>query len=818
MQDKLLVKFDTSIMNIPGSTKWKRRDFLKTAAAGAGGFALWSTMGGCAGAHYVRQEKFGPAVYGIGFNDHWHFGEVVNGCTEMNFDDSHLETVTLPHTVNELSWRKWDPRDWEKTWVYRRRFSVEANRLGKRFFLQIGAAMTAAKLYLNGRQIGEHVGGYLPFDIEITDDLVSGENVFAALINARFDINVPPNKPGRDPRSVDFWQPGGIYRSVELQVVPAIFISDVFAKPVNVVNPDCRVEVNCTIDAALSEKKEVSLHAVLFEGKKIKKEAIQTTTTQKGKTTVILSLDGLKDVHLWDVDDPYLYDVKVTLLIGAKAVHDYSLRIGFREARFTKKGFFLNGKRLQLFGVNRHQFYPFAGGAMPGRVQRKDVEIMKKTLNCNMVRCSHYPQSEAFFDACDELGLLAWEEAAGWGSPLGNDQWKDRAVHAVKQMICRDRNHPSIIIWGTRLNETPDDVPLYTRTRNLAHQLDNSRQTTGAMVGGKHDTTHFVQDVFSYNDYAKSKAPDGSFQPELLPPRTDLPYLVSEAVGTLSGPAKYYRRIDSVIAQQGQTMAHARVHNLAAADERYCGLLAWSGFDYPSGSGNQFDGVKYTGIIDLFREPKPGAAIYQAQVDPANKPVIIPAFYWHFSPDALPFKETQPAMVCSNCEKLEFFIDGNHFDTVMPDRKNFAHLPYPPSFINFKKLSGKDKPELRIDGYIAGSKVVSISCASDTDGDRFWVQADDDELIADGSDATRVVFRLLDKFGMPRPYATGDVSFSLSGPAMLVGDNPFAFESTGGVGAVWIRTKAAQPGEIRLEVRHPLGSKWIKINAVKQPK
>jgi beta-galactosidase len=143
----------------------------------------------------------------------------------------------------------------------------------------------------------------------------------------------------------------------------------------------------------------------------------------------------------------------------------------------------------------------------------------------------------------------------------------------------------------------------------LAKELDDSRQTAGAIVGGDYATDDFQQDVFAYNDYDSETTPEGTRQPTLKPPRTEWPFLVSEAVGTLSGPATFYRRIDPVADQQGQAVAHGLVHDQAAADPRYCGVLGWAGFDYPSGNGNQFQGVKYPGVIDEFRVPKLGAAI-----------------------------------------------------------------------------------------------------------------------------------------------------------------------------------------------------------------
>jgi beta-galactosidase len=439
---------------------------------------------------------------------------------------------------------------------------------------------------------------------------------------------------------------------------------------------------------------------------------------------------------------------------------------------------------------------------MPARVQAKDARIMRHELNCNMVRCSHYPQAEAFYDACDEVGLMAWEEAPGWGY-LGDADWLALAYRDIGEMIVRDRNHPSIIIWGARLNETPNNVPFYTSTNELAHGLDDSRPTAGAMAGLRL-TKDYEQDVFAEDDYSSVIGADGLKEPVLQPPVSGVgrPYLVSEAVGTLSGPAIYFRRTDTQAVQQGQATAHGRVHDLAAADDRYCGLLAWSGFDYPSGSGNQFQGVKYTGVVDLFRVAKPGAAIYQAQRDPRITPVIAPAFYWDFGPTS-PVTGLTGAMICANLDRLEVYVGGEHFASVTPDKQAYPNLDYPPSFVDFSAVDGSSQPDLRIDGYLGQDQVASRSLAADPAGDVLTLAADDAEIEGDGVDATRLVFRAADRYGAPRPYVTGDVTLDIEGPAVLIGDNPFDFAAAGGVGAVWVRSRPGSRGRVTVRASHP---------------
>lgn len=801
-------------MRKSGTKKYSRRGFLKTAIAGAGGLATLSVVGSCDRGSYIDGSQ-GIAAHSIPINSGWRFGEYKDRSTNPDFDDSAFEQVTLPHTVTDLSWREWNPKSWEKMWIYRRNFTIDEDLSDKRVFLDFGAAMIAATIILNGQKVGKNVDGYLPFSFEITDYLKEGENKLAVKLDSGWDVNTPPNRPGRNTTEIDFWQPGGLYRDAHIRIVPEIFLSDVFAKPVDVLTDNRRLELECTVDTSVLPENALKIGAELLKGD----ESISTTSASfkmdvEGQKTFNLVLENLNEVELWDVDNPNLYNVVVTLAVDGEAIHDYAIRTGFREAKFKKDGFYLNGDRLQIFGLNRHHSYPFIGNAMPPRVQRKDAEILRNDLNCNMVRCSHYPQAESFLDACDELGLLVFDEIPGWGMWLGDEEWKERVVRNAEELVRKHRNHPSIVIWGVRMNETPDDIEMNTKSRDIAHKLDDSRQTTGSIGAWDHDTEEFVQDVFSLNDYSSREDKNGIQWPELRAPREDFPYLVSEAIGTLSGPAKVYRRNISAFKQQGQAEAHAIAHNIAGSDKGYSGLVAWCGYDYISGNGNRHEGIKYPGVIDMFRVPKLGAAIYKSQVDPRSRPVIAPAFYWDFNPDALPFEEGQKAMICSNCERLELYVDDKHFATVHPAADRFAYLPYPPSFVDLNNIDGSVNPELRIEGYVDDEEVIRRSFSSGTSEDELLLKVDDEELTADGSDTTRVVFRAVDKFGAPRPYVDGDLKLTLKGPAILIGENPFAFEDTGGVGAVWVRTQADKRGQIILRAEHPgLGSAEVQITA-----
>lgn len=745
----------------------------------------------------------------------WLFGPLDAGDSPDVIPDTDLSTVQLPHTAVDLSWRAWNPSAWERPWLYRNHFEASEDPR-HRSFLRFEGALTTTTPILNGRTLDAHAGGYLPFQHEVTG-LLARHNTLDVVVNGEPNPATPPNHGSDRPSSaVDFWQPAGLCREVELISVPGNHIADVFAKPVDVLDDSRRgLEVHCELDLA-----EAAADLALVAELRRDNATLTSATTRlpalpPGRSPVTLRLGGLHDIALWSVDSPELYDVVVTLSEQERPIHDRHVRTGFREARFDRSGFFLNGRRLHLFGLNRHQFLPFSGGAAPARIQRRDAEILRNELNCTMVRCSHYPQHESFLSACDELGLLVWAEPPGW-QYLGGDEWLDRAYRDVHDMIVRDRNHPSVVLWAARLNETSGNTSFYSRTEKMAKSLDDSRQTTGAILAADHDTTDFQHDVFSYNDYSTGTAPDGTPHPELAPPRADFPYLVSEAVGTLAGPTKFYRRTDPQDIQQAQALAHARVHDLGRSDEHYAGVLAWAGYDYPSGHGNIHQGIKWPGVVDLFRVLKPGAAVYRAQVDPQRRPVIQPSFYWDFGTKSPVTELGARAAIWSNVDRLELFLDGRAHATLYPARSEYPNLLAPPFFADFSEVSGA--PELRIDGFLGDRPLLSRRFSANPARDRLALTVDDPVLTAGGSDGTRAELRAVDAYANDRPYVAGSVELRLSGPAVLVGANPFPLDETGGAGAVWLRSSREGTGTVVLRARHPtLGTAEVRFSVEPGP-
>jgi beta-galactosidase len=404
---------------------------------------------------------------------------------------------------------------------------------------------------------------------------------------------------------------------------------------------------------------------------------------------------------------------------------------------------------------------------------------------------------------------MVWEETPGWGF-VGDSAWQQLCVQNVHDMIIRDRNRPSVIIWGTRVNEAPavvGTVPLWAETRKLSYQLDGSRPSSGTMTD--HSTINWAEDVYAMDDYSHS-----GYNAFLLPPIPNVPYLVTEAVGALDPPF-FYQRTVSQWDQQHQAFLHAQVHSLAALNNGYAGLIAWCSVDYDSLSGNIRENLKWPGVVDTFRVPKPGAAMYRAQVSPTWQPVIEPSFYWDFGPTSPVTTLGTEAMIWSNCDTVEAYVGGTHYATLTPQTGSFPGLAHPPMYLDVTQVDANALPDLRLDGYVGSNMVLSRSFAGDPTGDHLAVAADDVQINADGSDATRVTFRAVDRYGAPRPYVAGNVQISVTGPAVLVGDSSFDFAGFGGVGGVWLRSLAGRQGTVEVTVTHPtLGSGTAQVLTV----
>jgi beta-galactosidase len=787
-----------------------RRDFIKTTGTLLTSIALPYPSA------FARDEASSSRMT-LSMNRRWKFRPSrIDGAESPEFDDSQFARVVVPHTNVSLPWHSFDDKRYEFISTYRRRFRLPPSARGKRVFADFEGVMTASKVWINGVSCGEYKGGFTPFSFELTQHLRwDKDNVLVVQVDSTERSDIPPFG-----YEIDYMTFGGIYREVALRIVSESYIDNVFARPRDVLSQSPSLEVDCFIVRPTVSPNHLSLEIELRDGERsvarIARDldhpheptatdspanvattapvhATQETRDDPARHTV--TLENLHGVTLWDLDHPHLYTVHVRLFRSGQLIDEDMRRVGFREAVFTDRGFSLNGKIVKLRGLDRHQTFPFVGQAMPARVQRQDAKILRTGLHCNIVRTSHYPQSRHFLDCCDEIGLLVLEEIPGW-QHIGNEDWKLAAIDNVGRMIRRDWNHPSIILWGVRINESKDDHDFYLRTNDLAHRLDDTRQTGGIR---NFQASEFLEDVFTVNDFGFPLRPPNH-------PR----YLNTEFVGH-TFPTK---TTDDNERQREHTLRHARIHNQIASDPQYAGGIGWCAFDYNThadfGAG---DRICYHGVTDIFREPKAAAGFYKSQCDPAVEVVLEPAFHWSRGDEAIGFTK---AVFCSNCEELKVFSRAARANVqewvllaqLTPDRTEFEHLTYPPFVLDLNKFRA-GWGDLRIDGYIRGEKVISKSLSGAGVDSKFLLLPDDLALIADGSDATRVVLRVTDEYGAVRPLANDPILLSLTGPADLIGDNPFAL--VGGTGAIWIRS-TENPGKVTLVATHPsLGTQTVEL-------
>ena len=720
-------------------------------------------------------------------NRNWRYSQkFVEKGHERDFDDSGFDRVVIPHTNVKLPWHGFDEKTYEFVSLYRRKFKLPAEARGKHVFVDFEGVMTASTVWINGVRLGEYKGGYTPFSFDLTPHIdFDGENVLAVDVDSSERADIPPFG-----YEIDYLTFGGIYREVSLRVVPSTFIENIFTKPKNVLSATPGLDVDCFVQYLESSHEPLTVEVELLDGQRVVAKGAQPVASAQASADLIthtVTFQNLSGVKLWSMEDRNLYTVRTRLKRGAQVIDEDSRRFGFREAQFTDHGFELNGKVIKLRGLDRHQTFPFVGQAMPARAQRRDAQILRKNLKCNIVRTSHYPQSRHFLDACDELGLLVLEEIPGW-QHIGDKDWQEISVDNVRRMIRRDWNHPSVILWGVRINESRDNHDFYTRTNALAHQLDPTRQTGGIRY---FQQSEFLEDVFTMNDFGFPLKPPNH-------PR----YLNTEFVGH-TYPTK---TIDQVERLTEHTLRHARIHDQLASNPQYAGGIGWCAFDYNThGNFGSGDRICYHGVTDIFREPKPAAGFYKSQCDPAEEIVLEPAFHWARGDASVGFSK---AVVCSNCEHLKFYIDDKLVADVDPDRKQFANLRYAPFVLELGELFHK-WGDLRVEGYIQNKLVITKAFSGNGVDTQFLVLPDDKELIADGADSTRVVFRLTDEFGRVKPFANDAIRLEIEGPAQIIGDNPFSL--VGGTGAVWIRS-GEQAGKVTLKAAHPsLGSQQVTI-------
>lgn len=576
----------------------------------------------------------------IAFNNDWLFTE--------NFDAGFDEAVSvrLPHTAKEIPYNYINCRDYQMVCGYRKIFTAPGDWQGKKLILRFDGAAHEATVFCNGERVGYHACGYTAFCVDITDLVrLGGENVIDVRLDTRESLNIPPFG-----FVIDYLCYGGLYREVTLEVKEPEYIKEVLIE--NTGLREIRVRIASECGSLVTDIVDNS-GAVI--------------SSAVGKAFEL----NVPEAELWSVDSPALYTARVRAMRGGECVDEKRLRFGFRTVKFKSDGFYLNGERLKIRGLNRHQSYAYVGYAMPRSVQELDAEILKNELGVNAVRTSHYPQSQHFISRCDELGLLVFTEIPGW-QHIGDEGWKRQAVKNTDEMVRQYMHHPSIMLWGVRINESQDCDELYRRTNAVAHTLDSGHQTSGVRYIEK---SRLLEDVYAYNDFSHCGDNAGLKPKKTVTAKKHNGYLVSECNGHMF-PTKAF---DDERHRLDHALRHAKVLDAMYADDDISGIFPWCMFDYNThqdfGSG---DGICYHGVMDMFRNPKLASAVYASQSE--DKPCCVVSSSMDIGEH--PAGDIGRVYVFTNADCVRLFKDGVFVREFAPSREEYPALPHPPVIID----------------------------------------------------------------------------------------------------------------------------------------
>ena len=537
-------------------------------------------------------------------NDDWFFNDSFKKEMIMpDYDYSKFEKVRLPHTVKETPLHYFDENEYQKEAVYFKKINIPSEWMGKDIILTFEGVLHSSKVFINGNEVKEPACGYTAFSVLLNNSINYGEdNLITVIADSRENQNIPPFG-----FVIDYMTYGGIYRDVYLEVKDNSNIDDIFVSG----DDKGKLRIELKVKEGLNKKVKFSLIPLsgsFDNGFAEEKACFEKEETIENQNEKVFEYN-VENIKLWSPESPSLYVLKAILVDKDGNTYDEKIvRFGFRSAFFKADGFYLNGEKFKIRGLNRHQSYPYVGYAMPKNPQREDVRILKRELGLNAVRTSHYPQSHYFLDACDEIGLLVFTEIPGW-QHIGDAEWKDKAVKNVEDMVMQYRNHTSIILWGVRINESVDDDEFYKRTNEVARKLDTTRQTGGVRCYKK---SNLLEDVYTYNDFVHSGGNQGCDKKSAVTSDTNKGYLISEYMGHMF-PTKAF---DWEEHRLEDALRHAKVLNDVASNEDIAGSFGWCMFDYNThkdfGSG---DRICYHGVMDMFRNPKMAAFVYAEMQD-----------------------------------------------------------------------------------------------------------------------------------------------------------------------------------------------------------
>lgn len=756
-------------------------------------------------------------------NTDWCFfrGDMQGG-ESPGLDDSRWMPVSVPHCMQLEKKHCGGDIIYDGVGWYRRYFTLSPAYKDKSIRISFEGVMTSCRVYLNGRPVTLHHGGYTGFTADITGQVnFDGNNVLAIRVSAGYDSLTPPGKPQSE---LDFYYYSGIYRDVEMIVSDKVYVTDPLAEDggtgggVFVTYPEvrkekARIHVKTHIRNKYRTIRKGQLRTRLLDANRKVVVSREISFSMEGNRAGYLEQDlEVDQPFLWHPYTPYLYELQTEVIAGGRVTDRVSRQIGIRTIRYTTgEGFFINGEKLYLRGANRHQAFPYVGDAASNSMQEREVLQMKKG-GFNAVRAAHYPHDPAFLDACDRYGLLVVECIPGWQYFNPDTTFINRVYQNGRAMIRRDRNHPSVILWETALNETRYPAEVAEKLYEIAHEEYPGDQmyTAGDYFGH----TDLVDDYDVFYKQVARFPKDGNVMSNYVEDQAVVKPLLTREWGDGAGDKPRVALTENDEEQLKQ--CRTRYEQLEGrgyfdwcmldANERMGGHFLWSYNDYTRGSQET---TMYCGVVDVNRAPKFSYYMMQSMRDKNIRqaglyegPMVFIA-----SNNGAPAGKDRPEgiTVFSNCDEVKLYRN-NRLAGVQTRAERAAIYPNivkkggSPDY--FFPLDGYEAGELKADGLIKG-KVVTTHVVR-TPGEPHHLEvffpSDSIQPVADGSDMIPVYVKVCDAQGTLVDSSTATVNISFHGEGKLIGDGIERIavsnqQVEGGIGFAFVRTSKT-PGEL----------------------
>ena len=753
----------------------------------------------------------------LNFNPGWRFLKADAVHAELPaYDDSAWESAQLPHSLEILGENESGGRNYQGPAWYRKRFQAPAPANGGRVVVYFESVMGKCSVWVNGHQVAEHFGGYLPFAADITDLLHVGgqDNLIAVRADNSDDPTYPPGKPQGD---LDFTYLGGIYRDVYLiqsgpvhvtlpELSPTVAGGGVFVGVKDVNGSDASLEVRTEIanDSAAPGKITVRTILETGDGLELLRDERPVELAAGAQRQMIQTL-APRNVRLWSPDDPTLHFIRTEIVLKDRVVDALKTRFGIRLFEMRgKDGLYVNKKFIgvKLSGVNRHQDYPYIGNALPNSGQWRDVKLLREG-GSTMIRAAHYPQDPAFYDACDEFGMLVTTANPGWQFFNFKEPVFEQRLYAdTHALVRRDRNHPSLLLWETAINETPSQP---ARVLQGMHQAAHAEYPFPGF--------YTVAD----GDEAKRGGLDFYYHGGFDTPVNSQ----TREYGDGGEVDNFYSHNATTRVKrewgEGPLLQQAviRARDLAGVyttPPQRIGATLWCGIDHQRGyHPDPFWG----GLLDGFRIPRYAYYLFQSQYGPDYKLSGIATGPMVSIAHELTQVSGPDVIVYGNCEEVRLTWLGKVIGTQKPDA-GYRGLPHPPftftNVFNFAVIKKEwrnrtGKIEMVAEGLIGGQVVARQVKKYAERSSAVAVTVDDAGigLVADGSDFVPIRATIVDNKGMPKVLASEYVYFQVEGPAEIINGplahaNPVKTEF--GTATALLRAKTA-PGQIRVTAYVP---------------